>query len=48
MDVCENTVGRGVCEVFLLFDVLYVFFFFKATSTTEIYTELIVGSVRCV
>jgi len=27
---------------------LYVFFFFNDTATTEIYTILFVGSVRCV
>mgnify|MGYP007068769747 CR=1 FL=1 len=28
--------------------VVLVFFFFNDKATTEIYTELIVGSVRCV
>ncbi len=29
-------------------DVIYCYFFFNDTATTEIYTEQIVGSVRCV
>ena len=28
--------------------VVFVFFFFNASATAEIYTEEIVGSVRCV
>jgi len=34
----------GCCGVVIT----YVFFFFNDTATTEIYTSLFVGSVRCV
>jgi len=37
--------------VFLLFDIhgiTYLFFVVNDTATTEIYTSLFVGSVRCV
>ena len=31
-----------------IYDYCFVLFFFNDTATTEIYTESIVGSVRCV
>ena len=51
IDIPDDVPVEGYAKYWLpgwLYDVLKWVFFFNDTATTEIYTSLFVGSVRCV